>query len=125
MSHVHRVLVVEDDRWLCDAMVETLTAGGCEAVGASDGSQAFALLRPGHSPCLIFLDLMMPGMDGWQFIEQLRLRAAFARTPVVVVTAYGTTEGVRSLGAVDCLKKPFQLEQLREFVARYCTHGSL
>src|SRR5690348_5406718 len=69
MSVPHPILVVEDDDDVRDAMVQVLEAEGYDAIPASDGEDALGRLEAGLAPCLILLDLMMPRMDGWQFIE--------------------------------------------------------
>ena len=71
-------------------------------------------------PCVILLDLMMPGMDGWRFMEEVRLHPGFHRLPIVVVSAYGTPDGVRSLGAAGYLKKPVEIDTLLEVVSQHC-----
>jgi CheY-like chemotaxis protein len=113
------LLVVDDDQELRAALCETLATWDCEALGASDGAEALASLASGP-PCLILLDLMMPGMNGWEFIEALRVHPARARIPVVVMSAYGTPEGVRSAGATEYLKKPFAFTLLLDIVSRHC-----
>ncbi len=68
----------------------------------------------------MFLDLMMPGMDGWRFMSELRVRPTRRSIPIVVVSGFGTPEGVRSLGAADYLRKPFRMTRVVEIVRALC-----
>jgi two-component system, chemotaxis family, chemotaxis protein CheY len=121
MAARQTVLVIEDDADLREMVADLLESEGYEFVLCADGEEAFARLYAGLWPRMILLDLMMPKMDGWQFMEQLRAVPAFAGIPVVVLSAYGTPEGVRSLGAADYLRKPFDPDALLAAVARYCS----
>jgi CheY-like chemotaxis protein len=72
-QHTHRVVVIEDDPDQREAMVRFLSAQGWTVEGARDGREALELLTPPPRPCVIFLDLTMPGMDGWRFMDALRI----------------------------------------------------
>jgi CheY-like chemotaxis protein len=114
------VLVVEDDADLRSVMRDALETEGCEVALAADGREALEQLRTGARPCVVLLDLMMPNMDGWQFMEEVRLHPSLARIPIVVVSAYGSADGVRSVGAADYLRKPFRIETVMSLVVRHC-----
>jgi len=120
--HQHCVLVIEDDYATRDSITQALASEGFRVLGSGDGADALAKLAT-VQPCLILLDLMMPRMDGWQFMEELRVHPGVSRIPVVVVSAYGTRDGVRSVGAADYLRKPFEFPVLLDFVGRYCRLG--
>jgi len=124
MSAPQRVLVIEDDADVREMVATLLKTRGYESAVCADGVEAFAQLYAGLWPCMILLDLMMPKMDGWQFMEQLRAVPAFSRIPVVVLSAYGSPEGVRSLGAADYLRKPFDPDALVAAVEQYCSKAS-
>ncbi len=124
MGALHKVLVIEDDTDDRNSFVEWLTMEGAEALGSADGAEAMGCLRKGFRPCVILLDLMMPGMDGWQFMERLRVSPAYLRIPIVVVSAYGTPQGVRALGAADYLKKPVAPDALFDTIERHCAKAS-
>ena len=84
----HKVMVVEDDSEIREALLEILEENGCDAVGAVNGERALAYLRSTDSlPCLILLDLMMPVMDGHEFRQCQHEDATLARIPVIVMTA--------------------------------------
>ncbi|HWQ08714.1 MAG TPA: ATP-binding protein, partial [Holophaga sp.] len=80
------VLVVEDDAATRIGLQRILEQEGLPVLGVSDGLEALEALQREH-PCLILLDLLMPGMDGFQFLDRLKEREAWRRIPVVVVTA--------------------------------------
>lgn len=114
------VLVVEDDYDVRESLVDVLETEGFEARDAADGEEALAHLREGLRPGVIVLDLMMAGMNGWQFLDAQRADPALAGIPVVVVSAYASPEAVRALGASDYLPKPVEIDRLLAVVQRYC-----
>jgi DNA-binding response OmpR family regulator len=107
-----RVLIVEDDDVIADGMARHLEAGGFDAVAVERGELGLARLRY-ERPDACVLDLMLPGLDGWDLIETVRGEGI--GTPIVVVSARGT-EGDRiralELGADDYLVKPFSMGEL-------------
>ena len=107
-----RVLIVEDDDVIADGMARHLEAGGFDAVAVERGELGLARLRY-ERPDACVLDLMLPGLDGWELIETVRGEGI--GTPIVVVSARGT-EGDRiralELGADDYLVKPFSMSEL-------------
>jgi CheY-like chemotaxis protein len=111
---------VEDDFDVRDALVEILESEGREVMGAGNGLEALNQMRMGPSPCLVLLDLMMPVMDGWQFrVEQLR-DPRLAVIPVVLMSADARVDQeAATLGAAAYLRKPLEVEELLEIVARY------
>jgi CheY-like chemotaxis protein len=118
MASSQTVLVVEDDNDVREAMIHVLETEGYVAVGAGDGEEALTQLQGGLNPCVILLDLMMPRMDGWEFIEEHRRLES--RTPIIVVSAYGSPEQVRSEGVIAYLRKPVDIDALLALVARQC-----
>jgi CheY-like chemotaxis protein len=102
------VLVVDDERDIRDAVTELLTEEGYEVFGAGDGAEALSKARALH-PSVVLLDLMMPGMSGWEFCAQRKGDPELARIPVIVLSAIG---GVTGLGEVGYLQKPFELDDL-------------
>lgn len=114
------VLVVDDDRDIRESLIEMLEEHGYPATGAGNGLEALEVLRAGPAPCLILLDLMMPGMDGREFrAEQVKV-AAWAAIPVIVISAYGDVEAQAGALALDYLKKPLTLRPLMAAVHRTC-----
>jgi two-component system, chemotaxis family, chemotaxis protein CheY len=81
------VLVVEDDDDVSDVVVEVLRDAGYEVQAARNGREALDLVHQGSRPCVIVLDLMMPVMDGFEFLEHRSHDPWLADVPVVVTTA--------------------------------------
>ena len=110
-----RVLVIDDDTALCATIREALDEKYAVA-SAPHGAAALDLVRD-HEPALILLDLRMPIMDGWSFVQQYRRGAAAPARVVVMSGAPDLPNIARQLGADGHLKKPFDLEELRAIVA--------
>jgi CheY-like chemotaxis protein len=113
-----RVLVVDDDPGLQQALEAILQLEGYEVTTARDGLDA--LEKVDHSqPALILLDLMMPRMDGFTFAEELKQRGLRAQIPIIVLTADGRVQQkAEQLGADGGLAKPFDITVLLDEVAR-------
>ena len=108
------IYCVEDDPSIRELMLYTLRASGFEAAGFGDGTGLFQALRE-HTPRLIILDVMLPGMDGIQILKQLRSGTTIASIPVIMATAKGTEyDKVLGLdsGADDYLVKPFGMMEM-------------
>jgi CheY-like chemotaxis protein len=106
-------MVVDDDAHLREIMAETLRAEDYSVQTAENGAQALKLLGRGR-PDVIVLDLMMPVLDGWAFIEGYR-QVAGAEIPIVSVSAAlnpKMTDRLRRLGIRICLSKPFEVDAL-------------
>jgi CheY-like chemotaxis protein len=113
------ILIVEDDSRLRSGLRELLRQHGYDVVAVGNGDQALDHLRSSRRTDLIFLDLRMPGMNGWQFRAEMRRDAAWASIPVLVGTADWNAEGeARTLGAVAFLKKPYNTRDLVDTVRR-------
>jgi CheY-like chemotaxis protein len=116
----HRVVVIDDDTDILEAIAIVLNGAGYDAQTESSGAEALDRIREG-TPCLILLDLMMPGMNGWQFRAEQMRDAALASIPTIVMTGFpAAVENASSLGAAACLKKPIDLDELLDTVARFC-----
>ena len=121
------VLIVEDDDSIREIVGEVLASRGYEVWQARNGREALDLLRrrPGSPPRLILLDLMMPDMDGRQFLAERRKEPAMVPIPVIVLTAAGRTQVSPELDVAAWLSKPVELDRLLATVAQYCPapHG--
>ena len=108
------ILAVDDDTDILDLVQMSLTADGFDVVTASNGPEALEQASA-HSPDLILLDLMMPGMGGFEVMEKLKADSQTRTIPVIMLTARAQThEKVQGLnaGADDYITKPFDLKEL-------------
>jgi two-component system response regulator FlrC len=113
-----RVLVVEDDAELREAIHDTLELAGAAVTPTGNGSEALRALAAAHHDVVVS-DVNMPGMDGHELLR--RIRSQHPALPVVLVTAYATVaRSVQAMreGASDYLVKPFQPQQLVDATAR-------
>lgn len=111
------VLVIDDEKDLIKLVDYHLSKEGYLVISARDGAEGLAMARK-HKPNLILLDIMMPGMDGWQVCRQIKSIAEIAQTPVIMLTARAQEADKvvgLELGADDYITKPFSP---RELVAR-------
>ena len=115
-----KILIVDDDPNSRDIVQTFLEAKGYQVATAEDGQDALAKLEE-LKPGLVLLDVMMPGMDGWEVARVIKNHPDFGRTRVVMLTARSDfsdkTEGLRA-GADDYIVKPIRLEELAERVEK-------
>ena len=116
------ILVVDDDRNVCDLISSMLGERGYRTVIAGNGSEALAYLHGNEAhPGLILLDLMMPVMNGWDFRRVQQCDPSIADIPVAIITGMPGVEGKASaIGAVDVLYKPSRVESLASLAFRFC-----
>jgi DNA-binding response OmpR family regulator len=114
------ILVVDDDPHSLDIVRTFLEARGYTVATAVNGTEALAKLEE-VNPALVLLDVMMPGMDGWEVARVIKNHPHYGRVRVVMLTARSDYadkhEGLRA-GADDYLVKPIQLEELGKRVER-------
>jgi CheY-like chemotaxis protein len=115
------VLVVEDDADIRFVISELLADEGYTVVQATDGRAALAYLHTAPDvPRLIILDLMMPIMNGWEFLRARQDDPVVSAIPVIVVSATPSLEvSLTTLGAQEALAKPIDLDRLVEMVQRH------
>jgi CheY-like chemotaxis protein len=114
------VLIVEDDPDILSSLAEVIREEGFLVETAANGYQALARLEA-KMPDLIFLDLMMPLMDGWKFMETLRQRFPEMHAPVVLLSAvHGLADEARRLGVRAFLPKPFDLAEVASMAHSLC-----
>jgi CheY-like chemotaxis protein len=109
------VLVVDDDVRNIFALSSVLERRGMQVLTANTGSEAIDLLDSTSGLSIVLMDIMMPEMDGYQTIRQIRKKSAFQRLPIVALTAKamkGDREKCFEAGASDYLAKPVNTEQL-------------
>jgi CheY-like chemotaxis protein len=115
------LLLVEDDPEIRDSIAEVLREAGRTVVCASDGLDALAKLEDVERPCLILLDLMMPRMDGIEFLRQLGKHPHSKDFPVLILSAHATVRQAEVYpGVLGTLRKPFDIGQLLAWVDAHC-----
>lgn len=106
-----KVLIVDDDKNVCDLLKVYLEKEGCSIITAHDGDEAkvkFSALKPD----IVLLDIMLPGCDGWQVCREIRKKS---NIPVIMITAKGETFDKvlgLELGADDYIVKPFDVKEV-------------
>jgi CheY-like chemotaxis protein len=113
----HTVLVVEDESELREMMRDALELNGYSVVTAVEGRAALEALAQIERPCLVLLDLLMPGMNGWDFFAEMRARAEYATVPVIV---HSSAPAAAPSGATRVLTKPIELARLLAAVREFC-----
>lgn len=112
MAKKIKLLLVEDERMLAEILSDTLSDREFEVRIAGDGQQALDMCHA-ERPDIVVTDIMMPRMDGYTFVKQLRSEGCVA--PVLYLTARSTTEDVVKgfeTGGNDYLRKPFSIDEL-------------
>jgi len=116
-----RILLVEDDADIMGAMAAILEDEGYSVVHASDGEEALRALREGLRPCLIVLDLFMPGMSGIEFRRVQGSDPSIAQVPVIVVSGVANMrKEIQSMGVARCFTKPVDVPALLGAVTELC-----
>ena len=113
------ILLIEDDEGIRDSVAECLSSEGYSVASVANGVEGLEWLRREHHADLIMLDLVMPMMNGAQFLEAVRCDPAFRRVPVVLMTAATPTPDAPMPLANGYLEKPFELQDLLATVARH------
>lgn len=106
-----RLLVVEDDDMIRDALTELLRDEGATVMATVNGREALGELRSGRPFDLILLDLMMPVMDGWEFRVEQRSDPALAHIPLIAMSADMSAKA-RAIAADAYLRKPLDFAEL-------------
>jgi CheY-like chemotaxis protein len=111
-----RILVVEDESTIREALAEGLCDAGFAVQSAEDGADAIQKMLA-QAPDLVLLDLMMPRMTGWQLLEEMKETAGLRAVPVVVITA------ARYVGSVPTgypvWVKPLRMDRLTRSIRAY------
>jgi CheY-like chemotaxis protein len=103
-----KILLVDDDRAYLE-IATNLLKKEFEVITAKSGKEALHLFYEGLDPSLILLDLMMPGMDGWDTLESIRGISKLHHTPIAICSGSDDSEHIaqsKKVGAVDFIKKP-------------------
>jgi DNA-binding response OmpR family regulator len=109
-----KVLIIDDEKLLVKSTCMALAHYGYTVKGAQDGETGIKAARE-FCPDIILLDIMMPGMDGWQVLEKLKQNEDMRHIPVIIFTAREYSDGkalALKSGAVDFVPKPFDINEL-------------
>ena len=115
-----QVLIIEDDSDVSGLLADVIRDNGFACETAHDGREALDQVMA-CEPRLILLDLRMPRMDGWQFVQQLKRRFPAQQPAVVLVSAHpDLNQAARALDATTYLQKPFAVDDVLKLAERYC-----
>jgi twitching motility two-component system response regulator PilG len=116
-----KIMVVDDSKTIRRTAETLLKKAGCEVLTATDGFEALALVADNH-PDIIFVDIMMPRLDGYQTCALVKHNAVFRHTPVIMLSSkdglFDRARG-RIVGSEQYLTKPFTREELLSAVRQY------
>ena len=110
------ILVIDDDLPIRDSLRDLLEIEGFRVILAEDGRRGIEAIRDGLRPHLILLDLMMPNMNGWEFLTARQADILLSSIPVVVISAY--LERFQGFPVCGRLNKPIDVTQLLRVVKR-------
>jgi CheY-like chemotaxis protein len=110
MNQKPTILIVEDEPDIRSVMQESLEAVGLSILTAANGQEALAKLGNNPGVSLILLDLMMPVMNGWQFLSAIDKNPVLKKIPIIVVTVF--SDQAKDLNVRGVIKKPFDLDDL-------------
>lgn len=109
-----KVMVIDDSKTIRRTAETLLTRAGCEVITAENGFEALPIINAQH-PDILFIDIMMPRLDGYQTCSLVKSNAKFAKTPIVMLSSkdglFDRAKG-RVVGAEQYLTKPFTREDL-------------
>jgi CheY-like chemotaxis protein len=114
------VLLIEDDEEIRTALEDALQSEGYQVIAASNGAEGLRALESSSGVSLVLLDLMMPVMNGYEFIGHVRESEGLRSIPVIVVSA--NAERRRIDGADGVIHKPFDLDRLFDSIRRVQPH---
>lgn len=122
MGANREILVIEDDDDLRDVLVEVLKVGGYEAYGVENGQVALERLRQDPLPCVMLVDLNMPVMNGWKFMERCDQDPRLRDIPRIVISVFA--EQLRKVRAHAHLPKPVDLQNIIRLVEKMTAEGT-
>lgn len=116
-----RILVIDDSKTIRRTAETLLSKEGCEVFTAEDGFDALAKIAD-HRPDIIFVDIMMPRLDGYQTCSLIKHNKTFSETPVIMLSSkdglFDRARG-RLVGSEQYLTKPFTKDELLEAIATH------
>ena len=119
MDLCKKILVIDDDKNIREALQAYLEFEGFKVKVAANGLEALELLKIIEKPCLILLDLMMPIMNGWEFAKELEKEHELGKIPIVVVSAF--SDRAAEIKVRGLLSKPLDMDKLIGHAHDCCT----
>jgi len=121
-----KIMVIDDSKTIRRTAETLLRNEGFEVIVATDGFEALSMIAD-HRPSLIFLDIMMPRLDGYQTCALIKHHKIFRHTPVVMLSSkdglFDRARG-RVVGSDHYITKPFTREELLAAIEQHCTSGT-
>lgn len=122
-----KIMVIDDSNTIRKTAETLLGKAGCEVITATDGFDSLSKIVE-HRPDIIFVDIMMPRLDGYQTCSLVKSNSEFRSTPVIMLSSkdglFDRAKG-RSVGADDYLTKPFSRDELFEAIIRHASPASV
>ena len=123
------ILVVDDYADILVSVRQVLEdpSGEYRVIGVDSGEKCLQILRENKLPDLILLDIMMPGMSGWDVAAQIKANERWRNVPIVFLTAKGDemSTGIGRLASEDYIVKPFDIMRLKESIKKVLKNNSL
>jgi two-component system, cell cycle response regulator DivK len=116
---VQRILIIDDDNRNIFALSAVLRSRGYETVPAASAQEGLRILRQNEGIKVVLMDIMMPGMDGYEAIRRIREENSFRSLPIIAVTAQampGDREKCMAAGATNYISKPIDVDRLLELL---------
>ena len=120
MDKARSILLVEDDEFIRQEISEALEDEGYRVSTAAHGKEALAILADGTRPTVVLLDLMMPVMNGWEFLKAFKKDDKFSGIPVVILSAFADRATIIGGDAISVLRKPINLNALFNVLDEHC-----
>ncbi|MBT3048163.1 MAG: response regulator [gamma proteobacterium symbiont of Ctena orbiculata] len=121
-----KVMVIDDSKTIRRTAESLLKKAGCEVTTATDGFEALAMIAD-HTPDVIFVDIMMPRLDGYQTCALIKHNDVFKNIPVIMLSSkdglFDRARG-RIVGSEQYLTKPFTKDELLGAIKRYVNHAA-
>jgi len=120
----NKVLIIDDDNRNIFALSAVLRARGYRCLSAAGGEEGIDLLKQDKEIAVVLMDMMMPGMDGYQAMDVMSKDPDLKEIPVIAVTAQamlGDRERCLEAGAVGYVSKPINVDELTNLLTRYIT----
>jgi CheY-like chemotaxis protein len=121
MIECPKILIIENDDQIRKIVAEILESEGFSVETFADGQLAISRLQHNPESCLILLDLLMPVMNGWNFMKEFaKLPVTIVPIPVYIFSVVDSRESTKTMGADGFIKKPVDLDLLVQIVKDHC-----